>query len=73
VRINVHESTVGGNDRDTTNDDRDTAAPAMTTPTLSTALDHPRLDGAISYEASTPRPWAYESPTGEMMASLLLD
>ena len=50
-----------------------TATPhaAMTTPTLATALDHLRLEGAIFLRGEYTEAWAYESPTGEMMASLL--
>ena len=43
----------------------------MSTPTLATALDHLRLDGAIFLRGEYTEAWAYESPTGEMMASLL--
>ena len=43
----------------------------MTTRTLSTALDHLRLDGAIFLRGEYTEAWAYESPTGELMASLL--
>jgi AraC-like DNA-binding protein len=71
VRITVHQSAVGGNDRDTTNDDRDTAPAAMSTSALGAALDHLRLDGAIFLRGEYTEAWAYESPTGQMMASLL--
>lgn len=43
----------------------------MTARPLSTALDHLRLDGAIFLRGEYTEAWAYESPTGEMMASLL--
>ena len=43
----------------------------MSSSTLTTALDHLRLDGAIFLRGEYTEAWAYESPTGEMMASLL--
>ena len=43
----------------------------MTTPTLAAALDHLHLDGAIFLRGEYTEAWAYESPTGEMMATLL--
>ena len=41
------------------------------TPTVTTMLDRLRLDGAIFLRGEYTEAWAYESPTGEMMASVL--
>ena len=38
---------------------------------LATALEHLRLEGAIFFRGEYTEAWAYESPTGEMMASIL--
>ena len=43
----------------------------MTTPASTSALDHLRLEGAVFLRCEYTEAWAYESPTGEMMASLL--
>jgi AraC-like DNA-binding protein len=43
----------------------------MSSPALAAALDHLRLDGAIFLRGEYTEAWAYESPTGEMMAGLL--
>ena len=43
----------------------------MSTGAIGAALDHLRLDGAIFLRGEYTEAWAYESPTGEMMASLL--
>ena len=43
----------------------------MSTSTLDTALDRLRLEGAIFLRGEYSEAWAYESPTGEMMAGLL--
>jgi AraC-like DNA-binding protein len=43
----------------------------MTAPAFTTALDHLRLEGAIFLRGEYTEAWSYESPTGEMMASLL--
>jgi AraC-like DNA-binding protein len=43
----------------------------MTTPASTSALDHLRLEGAVFLRGEYTEAWAYESPTGEMMASLL--
>ena len=71
VKLSVHLSAGGGHDRDAANDDRNTAVRAMTTPTLAAALDHLRLKRAIFLRGEYTEAWAYESPTGEMMAGLL--
>jgi AraC-like DNA-binding protein len=41
------------------------------TPTLANTLERLRLDGAIFLRGEYTEAWAYESPTGEMMASIL--
>lgn len=43
----------------------------MTNATVLTALDRLRLEGAIFLRGEYTEAWAYESPTGEMMAGLL--
>jgi AraC-like DNA-binding protein len=43
----------------------------MSTSVLDAALDRLRLDGAIFLRGEYTEAWAYESPTGEMMASVL--
>jgi AraC-like DNA-binding protein len=43
----------------------------MTSSALTTALDHLRLEGAIFLRGEYTEAWSYESPTGEMMASVL--
>jgi hypothetical protein len=43
----------------------------MSSSTLTTALDHLRLEGAIFLRGEYTEAWSYESPTGEMMASVL--
>jgi AraC-like DNA-binding protein len=51
-----------------------TATPELTATeagTLSAALEHVRLEGAIFLRGEYTEAWAYESPTGELMASLL--
>lgn len=44
---------------------------ASGTGTLAAALEHLRLEGAIFLRGEYTEAWAYESPTGEMMASIL--
>jgi AraC-like DNA-binding protein len=39
--------------------------------TLAAALEHLRLEGAIFFRGEYSEAWAYESPTGELMASIL--
>ena len=63
------ESSGGSHDRDPTKVDWDTTI-AMSS-TLGAALDHLRLEGAIFLRGEYTEAWAYESPTGEMMAALL--
>jgi AraC-like DNA-binding protein len=60
-----------GHDHDATNDDCNTAFAAMSIPALTTALERLRLEGAIFLRGEYTEAWAYESPTGAMMASLL--
>ena len=43
----------------------------MTSPGVAGVLEHLRLDGAIFLRGEYTEDWAYESPTGELMASLL--
>jgi AraC-like DNA-binding protein len=60
-----------GHDHDATNDDCNATFEAMSTPAFTTALERLRLEGAIFLRGEYTEAWAYESPTGEMMASLL--
>ena len=60
-----------GHDWDATTADRDTASHVMSTTTLDAAFDRLRLEGAIFLRGEYSEAWAYESPTGEMMAGLL--
>jgi AraC-like DNA-binding protein/uncharacterized cupin superfamily protein len=69
--MSVEQRTGGGHDRKPTIVDRDPATEPMTTTALTTALDQLRLDGAIFLRGEYTEAWAYESPTGEMMAGLL--
>jgi AraC-like DNA-binding protein len=68
--MSVCRHTAEGHDRDATSADRETANP-MTADTLAPALEHLRVEGAIFLRGEYTEEWAYESPTGEMMASLL--
>ena len=58
-------------DRDPTKPDRDTAADAVNTTAMELVLDRLRLDGAIFLRGEYTEAWAYESPTGELMAAVL--
>ena len=60
-----------GHDRETANVDRNTESWPVSISALTTALDHLRLEGAIFLRGEYTEAWSYESPTGELMASLL--
>ena len=59
----------GGHDRDATTPDREPAT--VSTTAVTAALDRLRLEGAIFLRGEYTEDWAYESPTGELMAALL--
>jgi AraC-like DNA-binding protein len=48
-----------------------TPEPADGTDALASAIEHLRLDGAIFLRGEYTEAWAYESPTGELMAGVL--
>ena len=51
--------------------DHDTTPRPMSVETYTSALEHLRLEGAVFLRGEYTEEWAYESPTGEMMATLL--
>lgn len=57
-------------DQDARKDDQHTGA-EMSADLLASALDHLRVEGAIFLRGEYTEQWAYESPTGELMAGLL--
>jgi AraC-like DNA-binding protein len=68
--ISVGERTDEGHDRDTATADRDTAID-MSLEVVHGGFGHLRLDGAIFLRGEYTETWAYESPPGQMMATLL--
>ena len=65
-------STRGGPDAMTVTPRTMTGTPQPApTPMLATALDHLRVEGAIFLRGEYTEAWAYESGTGEMVASML--
>jgi AraC-like DNA-binding protein len=51
--------------------DHDTTPRPMSVERYASALEHLRLEGAVFLRGEYTEEWAYESPTGEMMAALL--
>jgi AraC-like DNA-binding protein len=61
----------GGHDSNAATRDRDARSDSMSVTAFEEALDRLRLEGAIFLRGEYTEAWSYESPTGEMMASLL--
>ena len=69
MKITLGERTGGRHDCGTRIPDRDTAGVVSTL--LDAALDRLRLDGAIFLRGEYTEAWAYESPPGQTMATVL--